>query len=680
MPDSNPYAYGALGERWADGNPTSTDNLNKARLKTDANRWTLQQIVADPDNPEGGPIQSMPSGVYSGTDEDADVILRVDLDYLGHMWNLRRFRQLSRNTSWYDELGHMPTRLLIWINAAANKIVFYDRATMTEWIDFPTGGFIGGQTHNDIFFLDGMLYIADENIGMFRINFLMDRSEEWATSGYYVSINDISGRASSGLLFYNTSPAIVNDDINAVAAIRDPSGAVDVATGRPLHRVLVGTAGGLSLSDAGIQNFYDDAQARISLGLSAYPGGFGWNEQGAMDIAKIKSNPTGVSADAWNGDLSWWNAGSGAQDLPWGNAVVHTGSGILDRASIALEGDPVIVFGSDAGLAIAHANENSEADGLTFIVDDVANWPPYGGAVGMSLALEDVTELFGNDLTNNGGVTFVSGVVGNCANFVAASSQSLTDADVAAHIPNTGALSVGCWFRREVDSGGNEGLVSKYDVGDANDRVYLLYINSADVPSFVTITAGPSQVTSSAVAIALNTWYHLVGTYDGTTQRLYLNGVLIDSDAQSGALIDASEVFIVGAMSDTGVAEALFDGQIDQVFVMGKDLSAAEVAFLYQRGRRAQQSAVNTNDALDAADVDYVAVDPEGEFFAAGNQDVVVIFDKYVIPVLEDASPGGNIQTVEVWSSPGSDDPSYVLGTSTDIETVQQDIQLAERA
>tara|TARA_R110002073_G_scaffold80699_4_gene194345 strand:+ start:2151 stop:2627 length:477 start_codon:yes stop_codon:yes gene_type:complete len=46
---TNTYTYGSLGERWTVGDPTSKDRLDVARTKTDANRWSLQALVTNPD-------------------------------------------------------------------------------------------------------------------------------------------------------------------------------------------------------------------------------------------------------------------------------------------------------------------------------------------------------------------------------------------------------------------------------------------------------------------------------------------------------------------------------------------------------------------------------------------------------------------------------------------------------
>jgi hypothetical protein len=47
---TNTYTYGSLGERWTIGEPTSKDRLDLARNKADANRWSLLQLLVDPDD------------------------------------------------------------------------------------------------------------------------------------------------------------------------------------------------------------------------------------------------------------------------------------------------------------------------------------------------------------------------------------------------------------------------------------------------------------------------------------------------------------------------------------------------------------------------------------------------------------------------------------------------------
>lgn len=47
---TNPYNYGTLGTRWTVGEPTSKSLLDISRVKNDANRWTLEQLITDPDD------------------------------------------------------------------------------------------------------------------------------------------------------------------------------------------------------------------------------------------------------------------------------------------------------------------------------------------------------------------------------------------------------------------------------------------------------------------------------------------------------------------------------------------------------------------------------------------------------------------------------------------------------
>ncbi|MEI6566862.1 MAG: LamG-like jellyroll fold domain-containing protein, partial [Verrucomicrobiota bacterium] len=76
-----------------------------------------------------------------------------------------------------------------------------------------------------------------------------------------------------------------------------------------------------------------------------------------------------------------------------------------------------------------------------------------------------------------------------------------------------------------------------------------------------------------------NTFYHVVGTYDGTVQRLYINGTLRAIQTVGGALAPATTT---GVMLSSG-GEAM-NGLIDEARIFKRALSAGEVASLYAAG------------------------------------------------------------------------------------------------
>jgi Concanavalin A-like lectin/glucanases superfamily len=80
-------------------------------------------------------------------------------------------------------------------------------------------------------------------------------------------------------------------------------------------------------------------------------------------------------------------------------------------------------------------------------------------------------------------------------------------------------------------------------------------------------------------AIPATRWVHLASTYDGTTLRVYINGVLDVSKPVSGRTCANAQPLAIGAKYKPaeGVLEALFDGRIDDVRVYNRALSAAEI-------------------------------------------------------------------------------------------------------
>ena len=76
----------------------------------------------------------------------------------------------------------------------------------------------------------------------------------------------------------------------------------------------------------------------------------------------------------------------------------------------------------------------------------------------------------------------------------------------------------------------------------------------------------------------LNTWYHLVLTYDGSYLRLYVNGTEVDNETVSGNLRVNSRNIFIG--SDGGV-QKFFNGIIDEVTIYNKAISANEILNKY---------------------------------------------------------------------------------------------------
>ena len=72
---------------------------------------------------------------------------------------------------------------------------------------------------------------------------------------------------------------------------------------------------------------------------------------------------------------------------------------------------------------------------------------------------------------------------------------------------------------------------------------------------------------------------HLAGVYDGTTWRLYRNGIQVSSSAHPIGAVTVTVNWAIGATGDG--TSRWFSGAIDDVRIYNRALSAAEVADLH---------------------------------------------------------------------------------------------------
>ena len=110
------------------------------------------------------------------------------------------------------------------------------------------------------------------------------------------------------------------------------------------------------------------------------------------------------------------------------------------------------------------------------------------------------------------------------------------------------------------------------DVIYKGDDNYYLAADSTNVRPAI---CGPSgQALFGTGKLSANAWTHLAGTYDGTTVRLYLNGVQVSSRTQTGTIPVSTNPLQIGGDTIYG---QYFPGRIDEVRIYNRALSAADI-------------------------------------------------------------------------------------------------------
>ena len=78
----------------------------------------------------------------------------------------------------------------------------------------------------------------------------------------------------------------------------------------------------------------------------------------------------------------------------------------------------------------------------------------------------------------------------------------------------------------------------------------------------------------------LNSWVHLAGTFDGQTWRLYRDGQLVASYADSTALINPVGTWGIGGATTYAANSYYFSGAIDDVRIYGTAITSNAIAGL----------------------------------------------------------------------------------------------------
>lgn len=143
-------------------------------------------------------------------------------------------------------------------------------------------------------------------------------------------------------------------------------------------------------------------------------------------------------------------------------------------------------------------------------------------------------------------------------------------------LTGSGRFSVSAWVKPEEVTTAERTIAAKTIGQDQDDHIWSLTIVNATAIRFL-LRTGPatSELVTPSSSIFSGAWYHVVGSYDGTTMRIYVNGSLLVQSGASGIMGYHPQAPASIAALSTG--EAPLSGWVDDVRLYDVELDQQDV-------------------------------------------------------------------------------------------------------
>jgi len=159
--------------------------------------------------------------------------------------------------------------------------------------------------------------------------------------------------------------------------------------------------------------------------------------------------------------------------------------------------------------------------------------------------------------------------LGTDSNYVDCGSDSSHDI--------TTAITVSMWVKTSSEA--SQYFLAKDD--GVNRNYILQYSSSSKTARFVFWRNTNIKIADSNINIADGKWHHIVGTFDGTTSKAYVDGISGTDLVTPGEIISNDINLYIGSMVGGGNYS---NGSIGETRIYSRALSAAEVNTLYHGG------------------------------------------------------------------------------------------------
>lgn len=260
-------------------------------------------------------------------------------------------------------------------------------------------------------------------------------------------------------------------------------------------------------------------------------------------ISSVILNSTNVSSNSTNTNLTAWSQG------------------------ISSETDDIIYDWRESGTSIAYVNMNFDVNDSAG-TDDTKDYSIFGN---------DGDVIVDAEWNATGGWNGTGAY-----HFDGSGGHILIPHDVSQN--SSGYITTSVWIFID-EHKDHQRIMGKYFyVGAGSKGPWRIQMDENKNISFSIQVGTSSYYRRSTSGLSNQTWYHIVGTFDGVNHNLYINGILNASAAVSGVLNESVTypIAIATTVNNTNATQNLFKGYIDNVLILDRGISAEQVKALYE--------------------------------------------------------------------------------------------------
>jgi hypothetical protein len=268
-------------------------------------------------------------------------------------------------------------------------------------------------------------------------------------------------------------------------------------------------------------------------------------------------------------------------------------SSVFSQLSLVVSCQLAFVLCAVCASPQAHAGATHQASQTDVLTNGlVGYWPFDGPDISGTTATDRSGQGNNGTLTGANGVpTRAIGKLGQALSFDGVDDYVEMTNESSFDFERTQPLTISAWIYPDSTSEGS--IVSK--MNDASPYLgYELRPSTSCTPiclRFNLVNTWPTNriTIENNTALALNQWYHVAATYDGSSSangaRIFINGlpdaVTVGGDSLTASVLN-NETVKIGIRTNATVG---FSRTIDDVRIYNRALSAQEVQALYQLGR-----------------------------------------------------------------------------------------------